>query len=142
VGGTIKVSSFERFRDQEADEWGDIADRLEGASELTIKEPLTVTEHSSELEMINRANIGLGMFEKFIEVSGGGTANFAPNIQFVHTLPNWFLYCASFGELEELTAAMCVDARRRYDACVKIMSLAELQRRIFEAALVKGINAK
>jgi hypothetical protein len=143
VDGTIKVSSFKRFRDQETTEWGDIADRLEGASELTIKESLVATENSPELEMLNKANIGLGMFTKnFIELGNGGIASFGGNMSFVHQLPNLFIYSASFGKLAELTSEMCVKARRRYNACVRVISLAELQRRVFSEGRIRGLNRK
>src|ERR1700746_3091920 len=70
--GTLIVSSFEYFRDLEGGKWGTIADPLEAASELTAKGKFVVRENSPELEMVNKANIGLGMFQKFAHVSSGG----------------------------------------------------------------------
>jgi hypothetical protein len=75
VNGTIKVSSATYFRELEAvGGWGAIADPLEAASLLTIKDRLDLTENSLELEMVNKANIGLGSFQQFAQVSGGGAA--------------------------------------------------------------------
>lgn len=46
VDGTIMVSSLEYFRGLEEAEWADIADALEGASELTIGENFVLRESS------------------------------------------------------------------------------------------------
>jgi hypothetical protein len=70
VDGTIKVSSASYFRELEAvGGFGAIADPLEAASLLTVKESLVLTENSAELEMANKANIGLGSFRQFAQVS-------------------------------------------------------------------------
>jgi hypothetical protein len=92
IDGTIKVSSFEYFRQLEAARWGDIADPLEGASELTAKGEFVLRENSPELEMANKANIGLGMFQKFAEVESGGLVDIS-NARFVHAIPNLFILC-------------------------------------------------
>jgi hypothetical protein len=116
VNGTLMVSSFEFFRKLEASQWGAIADPLDAASELTVGGPFVIRENSPELETVNKANIGLGMFQKFANVSGGGTIDIS-GARFVHTIPNLFIFSAAVGELNELTTEMCVNAERRYDAC-------------------------
>ncbi len=141
VDRTIKVSSFEYFRQLEADKWGDIADPLEGASELTAKGEFILRENSPELEIANKANIGLGMFQKFAQVESGGIVDMS-NARFVHAIPNLFIYCATIGKIDEFTIEMCVNAERRYNACLRISNLAELQRRIFESGWVRDLNCK
>jgi hypothetical protein len=138
---TIKVSSFEYFRKLEATEWGDIADPLEGASELTVKGEFVLRENSPELEMANKANIGLGMFRQFARVESGGIVNMS-NTRFVHAIPNLFMYCASVGKIDELTTAICENAEKPYDACLRIVNLAALQQRIFETGWVRDLNCK
>jgi hypothetical protein len=141
VDGTIKVSSFECFRKLEVATWGDIADPLEGASELTAKGEFILRENSPELEMANKANIGLGMFRRFAHVESGGIVDMS-NARFVHAIPNLFIYCASFGKIDELKTKMCVNAERPYNACLRISNLAALQRRIFESGWLKDLNCK
>jgi hypothetical protein len=138
---TIKVSSFEYFRELEATEWGDIADPLEGASELTMKGEFVLCENSPELEMANKANIGLGMFRQFARIESGGIVNMS-NTRFVHAIPNLFMFCASVGKIDELTTAICENAEKPYDACLRIVNLAELQQRIFESGWVRDLNCK
>jgi hypothetical protein len=141
VDGTIKISSATYFRELEAvGGWGAIADPLEAASLLTIKDRLDLTENSAELEMANKANIGLGSFEQFAKVSGGGRIVLHPGAGFVHTTPEVFMYSAAAGELNDLTKAMCIDAEKRYDACLKIIDLAALRARIFEAGWILGLD--
>jgi hypothetical protein len=141
VNNTIKVSSLEYFRKLEVTKWGDIADTLEGASELTMQGEFVLRENSPELEMANKANIGLGMFRQFARVKGSGIVNMS-NARFVHATPNLFIYCASVGKIDELTTAMCVNAERPYDACLRIVNLTALQERIFESGWVRDLNCK
>ena len=134
VDGTLKVSSATYFRELEAvGGWGAIADPLEAASLLTIKDRLDLTENSPELEMVNKANIGLGSVQRFAQVSGGGRVVIHPGVRFVHTTPEVYIYSAAAGELNDLTTAMCVEAEKPYDACLKIVDLSALRARIFEA---------
>ena len=141
VNGTLVVSSFEYFRKLEAGQWGAIADPLDAASELTVSGAFVIRENSPELEMVNKANIGLGMFQKFAEVSGGGIVDIS-GARFVHAIPRLFIFSAAVGEINELTTAMCVNAKSRYDACLRILDLAALRRRIFEAGWIKDLNCK
>jgi hypothetical protein len=60
----------------------------------------------------------------------------------VSSYPNLFIYCASVGKLDELTTAMCVNAERPYNACLRIFNLAALQRSIFESGWVRDLNYK
>jgi hypothetical protein len=143
VDGTIKISSGTHFRELEAvGGWGAIADPLEAASLLTIKDRLDLTENSAELEMVNKANIGLGSFQQFAQISGGGRMVIHPGVTLIHTTPEVYIYSAAAGELNHLTTAMCVEAEKPYDACLKIVDLAELRARIFEAGRVLGLNRK
>ncbi len=120
VDGTIKVSSASHFRELEATGgFGAIADPLEAASLLTVKELLVLTENSPELEMANKANIGLGSFQQSAQLSGGGRVIIHPGGGFVHTTPEVFIYSTAAGELNDLRTAMCVDAEKPYDACLK-----------------------
>jgi hypothetical protein len=141
VNGTLVVSSFECFRKLEESQWGAIADPLDAASELTVGGPFIIRENSPELETVNKANIGLGMFQKFANVSGGGTIDIS-GARFVHAIPNLFIFSAAVGELNELTTEMCVNAERRYDACLRILDLAALRRRIFEAGRIPDLNCR
>jgi hypothetical protein len=133
LGGTIIVSSLSHFRSlEETGRWGAIADDLEASSLLTVRRGLIATENSPELELVNRAGIGLGMFGKFADVSGGGSIVMMPGAGFIHRTPEVFSYSASAGDLSHLTKAMCEDAKRRYNACLEITDLSKLRARIFE----------
>jgi len=80
--------------------WGAIADPLEAAFLLTINDRLDLTENSPELAMVNKANIGLGNFQQFAQVSGGGRMVIHPGVGFVHTTPEVFLYSAATERVE------------------------------------------
>jgi hypothetical protein len=97
--GTLKVSSLKYFRELER---GQIGDRLEGSTELTTPERFTLTEGSPQLELANRANIGLGMIKKnFARVSGGSRIEMG-GVRFIHQVPNMYIYSYSYGDLDEL----------------------------------------
>jgi hypothetical protein len=118
--GTVVVSSLKYFRDLEDTQRPWIGDRLEGATELTTPDRLTLTEGSPELEMVNRANIGLGMFkEGFAKISGGGRIELG-SVRFVHQVPSLYIYSYSCGDLDELKKLMFEDAIDPYTACLKI----------------------
>jgi len=139
VKGTLIVSSFKYFRKLEADQWGAIADPLEAASELTAMGSLIIRENSQELEIVNKANIGLGMFKRFAEVSGGGTIDIS-GARFIHSVPNSFFFSASVGNISELATEMCVKAKRPYDACLRILDIGVLRQRIFDAGRIPELN--
>jgi len=141
IDGTLKASSFEHFRQLEEAQWGDIADPLEAASELTVRGQFVIRENSPELDIINKANIGLWSLSRFAQVSEGGTINLS-GARFIHTVENLFVFSFSIGELDKLTMEMCVNARRPYDACVNIVDLAGLRRKIFEAGRVRDLDCK
>jgi hypothetical protein len=117
--GTIKLSTLQHFRELEkGNPW--IGDRLEGATELTTPDQFTLTEGSPELEAINRANIFGGMFPNgFADIEGSGKIEMG-GARFIHHVPNLYIYSYSSGDLDELKQTMCVDARVRYDACMRI----------------------
>lgn len=141
VDGTLVVSSFEYFRGLEVTKFGTIADPLEAASELTVREQFVIHENSPELEVVNNSNIGMGLFWKFADVSGGGVVDIS-GARFIHTVPNAFIYSASVGEISTLTKAMCVDPEKPYSACLKILNLAALRERIFTVGRIRDLNCK
>ena len=143
TNGTIKVSSASYFRELEAvGGWGAIADPLEAASLLSVGDRLVLTENSPELDIANKANIGLGSFQQFAQISGGGSVVLHPGTGFVHTTREVFIYSTAAGGLNDLRTAMCVDAEKPYDACLKIVDLVALRARIFEAGWILGLHRK
>lgn len=142
-GGTVILSSLSHFRSlEETGCWGAIADDLEASSLLTVKRGLIVTENSPELEMLNNAGIGLGMAEKFADVSGGGSIVMMPGVRFIHRGPEVFSYSASAGNLSHLTKVMCVDAKRPYSACLEITDLSKLRARMFEEGQIIELGCR
>ena len=125
--GTIKVGSASYYRSLEAAEWGTIADPLEAASALTVKEKMVLTEGSPELDIANKANIGLGAFQNFAVVESGGRVEIAAGVKFIHTTSELFIFSAAEGDLDKLTQDICVKAERPYDACLKISDLGALR---------------
>jgi len=73
IDGSIVISSFDRFRNLEETKWGAIADRLESQTELTFKEGIVAREGSPELEMLNDAKFGLGLFSRFASITDGAS---------------------------------------------------------------------
>jgi len=140
--GTIKVSSASYFRSLEAAEWGTIADPLEAASALTVREKMVLTEGSPELDIANSANIGLGAFQKFAVVESGGRMEIAPGVKFIHTTADLFIYSAAVGELDNLTESMCVTVERPYNACLRIRDLGALRERIFLEGRIRDLGCK
>lgn len=136
--GTIAISSFDYYRQLEEGEWGIIADRLDGASELTTPSNFVVTENSPELALLNSANIGHGMFRTVASVSGGGVINIS-GAKFVSTLPG-YIYCVSWGPLPRLKQYMTESAERKYNACLKIRSLHRLRRRLFDTGWISELD--
>jgi hypothetical protein len=140
IDGTIIISSLEYFRRLEEKEWAEIGDPLDDASELTTSGEFIVTEGSRELEMINNAVEGLGLFKgKFANVSGGGMIDMS-GVRFVTTVPPLFIYSVAGGNIEDLTKIMCVDAKRPYNACLRVADLQQLQRHIFACGRVRNLN--
>jgi hypothetical protein len=138
--GTILISSLSYFRTLEKNQSAWIADQLEGASELRVERELIAREGSPDLDLLNRANIGLGMFKQFAHVSGGGTIHIGQDTRFVHTFPDVFVYSCSWGNVSQLTKVMCVNAPERYDACLRIRNLRRLERAIFETGIISEIG--
>jgi hypothetical protein len=139
IDGTMVISSLEYFRRLEAN-WADIGDPLEGASELTVKGDFVIRENSPELALVNNANIGLGMFQKFAAVSEGGVIDFS-NVRVVHVVPKSFIYSVSIGNIDELTTEMGVKSKRPYDACLRVPDLRGLQCKIFECGRIRDLIA-
>jgi hypothetical protein len=138
IDGTMVISSLEYFRSLEAN-WADIGDYLEGASELTVKGNFVIRENSPELALVDNANIGLGIFQKFAIVSGGGVVDMS-NVRIVHVVPKLFIYSVSVGNIDELITEMCVKSKRPYDACLRVPDLGGLQRKIFECGRIRDLN--
>ena len=68
------------------DGWGAIADPLESASLLSVEDRLVLTENSPVLDIGNKANIGLGNFQQFAQISGGGSVVIHPGTSFVRRI--------------------------------------------------------
>jgi hypothetical protein len=141
VDGTLKVSSASHYRTLDEGKWGAIADPLEAASLLTVPDNFVIRENSPELEIANKANIGLGAFQKFAAVSGGGQINIS-GAKFIHATTELFIYSAAVGDLNRLTAEMCVKAERPYNACLKIADMGALRERIFDTGRIRGLDCK
>jgi hypothetical protein len=138
--GTLMISSLEYFRKLEEAEWPDIADPLDGASELTVKGEFIIREGSTELDIVNAATESLGLFKgKFAAVSGGGIINMS-GARFIPMVPRLFIYCVTVGNIDELTAQMCTKGNEPYDACLKIENIEGLQQRIFASGRICGMN--
>jgi hypothetical protein len=136
--GTLIVSSLEYFRELE-ETWGDIADPLEGSTELTVKGEFIVRENSPELSMINNTNIGFGTFQQFAKVSGGGMINMS-GVRFIHKVTNLYIYSVAIGEIEALKTEMCVNSKRVYDACLRVGDLEQLRFHIFQTGRVRELG--
>jgi hypothetical protein len=138
--GTLIVSNVSYFRTLEAT-WGTISDPLEAASALTFGASFVLTENSTDLEIANKAGIGLGAFSKFAVVESGGRIDMS-GAKFIHTTPELFIYSAAVGDLDKLTQDMCVTAERPYDACLRVKDLGALRERIFEAGRIRDLGCK
>src|SRR5262249_31698964 len=111
----------------------------EGSSELTVERDLIAQEGSRDLDLLNEANIGLGMFKQF--ASTGGTIRVGKDARFIHTVSDIFIYSCSWGNIKRLTRSMCIDAPNSYDAYLRIRNLRRLERAIFETGSVSGSGA-
>ena len=119
--GTLIVSSFKYFRDLEAAHGPWIGDRLEAASELTAPADFTLTEGSPELQRVNEANVGMGLFTgQFAQISGGAKIEMG-GVRFVQQVEPMHIYSFASGDLDELKTRMCVEAHQPYDACLRII---------------------
>ena len=137
--GTAMISALSYFRKLEDTE-GDIGDPLEGATDFTVRESMIAREGSPELDRLNAANIGLGMFQQAFRVSGGGTINFGAGSTFRHVFQDVFIYSFSNGDLDVLTEEMCLKAERPYDACLRIKDAARFGMACFEHGTIKDLG--
>ncbi len=128
VDGTVLISSLEYYRHLEAS-WGLIADRLEGAFELTVPRALVATENSPDLAMLNSSGLADGLAKTFAHVESGGRILVDPGACFIRTIPG-YVFCAGFGIFNELRREF-----GNYDACLKMVSLRRLMRRIFRTGV-------
>ncbi len=149
---TLLVSCLSHFRDLEAANGPWIGDRLEGATESTIPPKFVIEEGSKELELINNANLGLGMFQHFAKVENGGTIDLSGS-RFVHAIPSLYIYSFAAGVFDELKEAFCLSSTDPYDACLLIRSpgllmqailnegvIVELERPVCEVFSLGGID--
>lgn len=137
--GTLIVSSFQYFRDLEQKEGPWIGDRLEGATEMWTPEHYVLTEGSDELDTINKANIGHGMFEQFAVVSSGGVIDMS-GVKFVTTVPPLYVFSFSGGDLETLRISMSRNTVRSYDACIRLLSPWKLLVAIMDEGVVVDLD--
>lgn len=137
--GTLIVSSFQYFRDLELTEGPWIGDRLDGATEMRTPEQYVLTEGSKELDTINNANIGHGMFKQFAEVSSGGVIDMS-GATFITTTPLLYVFSFSGGELATLRTSMTHNEVRPYDACVRLLSPWRLLVAIMDEGVVVDLD--
>jgi hypothetical protein len=138
--GTVRISSFKYFRELEEKEWGLIADRLEGAAEMTTPKIFVLTENSRELDLMNNAGFMAGNIGKFANISGGGLISIG-GAKFVHLVPG-HIYCASYGEFEALKRYHTEEAEHKYNACLRIRDFEGLLDRIFRTGMISETHAK
>ena len=141
VDGTIIISSFDYFRRLEEGASGEIADKLEAATEFRLPDDFIVTADSAELAQVNNAGIGPGMFEQFARVESGGRLVLS-GARFIHQMPDAFIFSASWGVLERLRKYMCEEAQKPYSACLKIRSLHRLERSIFCEGYIRELDCQ
>lgn len=137
--GTLIVSSLQYFRDLELKEGPWIGDRLEGATEMRTPEHYVLTEGSQELDAINKANIGVGMFKQLAMVSSGGVIEMS-GVKFVTTLPPLYVFSFSAGDFDTLRASMSSSTIRPYDACVRLLSPWKLLVAIMDEGVVVDLE--
>lgn len=138
--GTVLIRSLDYYRRLEAGKWGLIADRLEGASEMTIPDRFVVTADSLELTTINNSGAATGSALKFADVREGGVIDLS-GATIIRTVPG-HIYCASHGHFDELRKHHSQDAEFKYDACLRVSSLMRLCRRIFRTGIVVGTGTR
>jgi hypothetical protein len=129
VDGTVLVSSFEHYRRLEASH-GLIADPLEGASELTVPRPLVATENSPDLEMLNKSGLAEGLAQTFAHAATDGRILVDQGARFIRTMPG-HVFCVGYGFFDDLRSEF-----NNYDACLRILSLRRLMRRIVRTGII------
>ena len=61
-------------------------------------------------------------------------------VRFIPTVPRLFIYSAAAGDFNDLTQRMCVNAKRPYNACLKIANLEMLREKIFQSGRVRNLD--
>jgi hypothetical protein len=140
VDGTIRVSSFDRFRKMEAVAAGAIADKFEAQTELTFKDTVTIRDNSPELTRLNLGGLAGVSYQQFARLESGGTITINKGTIFRFQTPNMFIYSMSYGELDTLSRALCDKSKTTYDACIEIKDPSLLNKIILQTGRVKELN--
>jgi hypothetical protein len=122
--GTLKFGNLSHYRGLEHDQW--IADRLEGSVQLD-PQGMVITEHENKLDHMLPSSLA----GRHVHVASGGTVSFAPGVRITIQHPEVYLFSASSGDLEQLTAAMCRKDAEAYDGCIHIADIAWLAHRVY-----------
>jgi hypothetical protein len=134
VRGTIRVSTLSHFRKLEGDDW--IADRNEATTIVNVNEPVVLTASGGKFEPW-RPDGAMGAIEL-----GDGPLSLN-NMVFAYQHHDCFIFCASAGEKETLTQAMCRDAVQPYDVCVRIrVPFEQFVHRVFYRGVVLELNER
>jgi hypothetical protein len=134
VEGTVLMRRLSHFRKLERVSGAWIGDALEARSVLTVDQyvtsPTVTAEEQKILDEFRFKDRGI------LKFSGGGQVSLE-RISFVSEIPDeYFLFCASFGELESLKEAMCSTGAIAYDACIEIAHIDLLAHHIFRQGQV------
>jgi len=126
VRGTVRISTFSYFRKLEgAPGIGD----PDEASTIVDAGGAIVTSDSEETQEEPWRVEG---FRPLVGAQTGGKVIFAPGVKVRYVRDDRFIFCASQGERDRLVQAMCRDAEKPYEACVRILvPLDLLAHRIF-----------
>jgi hypothetical protein len=112
--GKLRFSTLSHFRTLEGEKW--IGDPNEAT---TTVNPKGTEFTSNSIEPVGEPWRPSGYAPVFL-ASTGGKLRFNADVSINYGLPDVFIFCASDGELEPLTQAMCRDAKDPYDACIKL----------------------
>jgi hypothetical protein len=135
VRGTIRVSTLSHFRKLEGDDW--IADRNEATTIVNVNEPVVLSASGGKSEPW-RPEGAMGA----IAVVGDGSITL-DNMVFGYQHEDCFIFCASVGEKESLTQAMCRDAVQPYDACIRVrVPFEQFVHRLFYRGVVLELDAR
>jgi hypothetical protein len=136
VEGTIRVSTLSHFRKLEGSDW--IANRNEATTIVNVNEPFVLSSSGSEHSEPWRPESTTGV----LSVIRGGSIT-VNNMIFAYQHPDCFIFCASVGERETLTQAMCRDAVQPYDACIRIrVPFDQFVHRLFYRGVVLELNER
>jgi hypothetical protein len=131
--GAVKIGGLPHYRGLEANsQW--IADKLEGLVELDLA-PMVITETENKFEPLLPDELK----GRAIRLETGGKAIIEAPISI--SAPDVYLFCASTGDLTDLTDAMCREPQNDpYDACIRITDIGFLAHRLFYRGVVPELD--